>query len=120
MCVNAAGATVWDRRPVATNASPKGRMQARGVPYGTVLFWEDGITLGSSDIRGMRIGADGSLGPAVRPSPDLNGDGSINGADLGVLLTAWSGEPGESSADMNADAGVDGADLGQLLTAWQE
>jgi hypothetical protein len=68
----------------------------------------------------MRIGADGSLGPAVRPSPDLNGDGSINGADLGVLLTAWSGEPGESSADLNADAGVDGADLGQLLTAWQE
>jgi hypothetical protein len=120
MCVNAAGATVWDRRPVATNASPKGRMQACGVPYGTVLFWEDGITLGSSDIRGMRIGADGSLGPAVRPSPDLNGDGSINGADLGVLLTAWSGEPGESSADLNADAGVDGADLGQLLTAWQE
>jgi hypothetical protein len=37
-----------------------------------------------------------------------------------VLLTAWSGEPGESSADLNADAIVDGADLGQLLTAWQE
>ena len=120
MCVNAAGATVWDRRPVATNASPKGRMQAHGVPYGTILLWEDGITQGSSDIRGMRIGADGSLGPAVRPSPDLNGDGSINGADLGALLAAWSGEPGESPADLNADGVVDGADLGGLLTSWAD
>jgi hypothetical protein len=120
MCVNAAGATVWDRRPVATNASPKGRMQAHGVPYGTILLWEDGITQGSSDIRGMRIGADGSLGPAVRPSPDLNGDGSINGADLGALLAAWSGEPGESPADLNADGVVDGADLGGLLASWSE
>jgi len=119
MCVNSGGATVWNRRPVATNMSPKGRMQAYGVPYGTVLLWEDGITQGSSDIRGMRIGSDGSLGPALRPSADLNGDGTIDGADLGALLTAWSGEPVESPADLNADGGVDGADLGALLTLWQ-
>jgi hypothetical protein len=118
MCVSPTGATVWNRRPIASNVSPKGRMQAHGVPYGTILLWEDGITQGTSDIRGMRIGSDGSLGPAVRPSPDLNGDGQVDGADLGLLLTAWSGEPGESPADLNADGVVDGADLGELLTAW--
>ncbi|MBM4115655.1 MAG: hypothetical protein FJ252_07250 [Phycisphaerae bacterium] len=66
----------------------------------------------------MRIGSDGSLGPALRPSADLNGDGTIDGADLGALLTAWSGEPVESPADLNADGGVDGADLGLLISLW--
>jgi uncharacterized protein (DUF2141 family) len=46
---------------------------------------------------------------------DLNGDGVVNGADLGILLTGW----GTSGAgDLNGDGVVDGADLGILLTAW--
>jgi len=118
MCVAPDGATVWNRRPVATNASPKGRMQAHGVPYGTVLLWEDGITQGSSDVRAMRLHKDGTLGPAPRPSPDIDGDGTVGGADLGLLLSAWSPFPLESVADLNADGTVGGADLGLLLTAW--
>jgi len=49
---------------------------------------------------------------------DLNGDGVVDGADLGELLTQWgkSGAPG--SADLNGDGIVDGADLGILLAAW--
>jgi len=46
---------------------------------------------------------------------DLNGDGVVDGADLGVLLGGW-GQPGV--ADLNADGTVDGADLGALLGAW--
>jgi len=46
---------------------------------------------------------------------DLNGDGVVDGADLGVLLSAWGGAGG---ADLNGDGVIDGADLGILLSAW--
>ena len=46
---------------------------------------------------------------------DLNGDGHVDGADLGLLLAGW-GAPG--IADLNGDGNVDGADLGLLLAAW--
>ncbi len=50
---------------------------------------------------------------------DATTDGQVDGADLGLLLTAWgtngSANPG---TDCNADGTVDGADLGLLLTAW--
>ena len=46
---------------------------------------------------------------------DLNADGRIDGADLGVLLAGWGGS---GAADFNGDGKVDGADLGQLLAAW--
>lgn len=55
------------------------------------------------------------LDPAT-PTPDLNGDGEVNGADLGILLAAWGRGP--SPADLNEDGIVDGADLGVLLAAW--
>jgi len=47
---------------------------------------------------------------------DLNGDGAVDGADLGLLLGDWGA--GESPADLNGDGVVDGADLGLLLGAW--
>jgi agmatine/peptidylarginine deiminase len=50
-------------------------------------------------------------------SGDLDGDGSVGGADLGVLLGAWGPCPG-CPADLDGDGTVDGADLGLLLTAW--
>jgi len=46
---------------------------------------------------------------------DLNGDGTVDGADLGILLGQWGGA---GSADLNGDGVVDGADLGILLAAW--
>lgn len=46
---------------------------------------------------------------------DLNGDGAVNGADLGLLLGAWGGR---GPADLNGDGVVDGADLGLILGAW--
>ena len=46
---------------------------------------------------------------------DLNGDGVVNGADLGLMLAAW-GTTGPG--DLNGDGVVGGADLGLLLAAW--
>ena len=47
---------------------------------------------------------------------DLNGDGVVNGDDLGIMLGAWG--PGTGPADLNLDDTVDGNDLGILLGAW--
>jgi len=51
---------------------------------------------------------------------DLDGDGVVNGADLGILLNAWGDCPskGDCPADINGDGVVDGADLGVLLNNW--
>lgn len=48
---------------------------------------------------------------------DLNGDGAINGADLGILLGTW-GPCDGCDADLDGDGVVNGADLGTLLAAW--
>lgn len=56
-----------------------------------------------------------SLVPAA--DPDLSGDTTIDGFDMGQLLTAWGYNPG-NSADLDANGTVDGGDLGLLLEAW--
>jgi len=53
--------------------------------------------------------------PGEGSTADLNGDGVVNGADLGILLGAWGGG---GPADLNGDGIVNGADLGILLGAW--
>ena len=46
---------------------------------------------------------------------DLDGDGNVNGSDLGLLLANWGGV---GIGDINEDGIVDGGDLGLLLAAW--
>ena len=58
--------------------------------------------------------------PAHHPA-DLNADGRVDGADLGLMLGAWGACPSPPAAcasDLNASGAVDGADLGLLLGAW--
>ncbi|MDZ4828584.1 MAG: dockerin type I repeat-containing protein [Phycisphaerae bacterium] len=53
---------------------------------------------------------------AAAPCPaDLNGDGAVDGADLGSLLGNWGGA---GTGDINSDGTVNGADLALLLGAW--
>jgi hypothetical protein len=47
---------------------------------------------------------------------DLNGDGIVNGLDLGLMLSAWGASGGP--ADLNNDGIVNGLDLGILLSNW--
>jgi len=50
------------------------------------------------------------------PCPaDLDGNGIVDGPDLGALLSQW-GDNG--SADLNGDGVVGAADLGAMLAAW--
>lgn len=46
---------------------------------------------------------------------DLNGDGSVDGSDLAILLNQWGGS---GNADLDGDGSVGGGDLAILLNAW--
>lgn len=52
--------------------------------------------------------------PPVCPA-DLNNDGTVNGADLGLLLGNWAGS---GIGDIDGNGFVDGSDLGRLLGVW--
>lgn len=47
---------------------------------------------------------------------DVNGDGSVDGADLAIVLSAWGSDL--PTADVNGDGNVDGTDLAVVLSAW--
>ena len=52
--------------------------------------------------------------------PDLDGNATVDGADLGLLIGAWGPCPsgGLCIADIDNNGTVDGADLGLLISAW--
>ena len=63
--------------------------------------------------------ADTGQSALVRLTPitsgaDLDGDGVVAGADLGVLIGSW----GDGIADLDGDGVVGGSDLGVLLGKW--
>jgi hypothetical protein len=85
----------------------------------------DLATVGLPAIRFVRIVNDaGDTTPeidaiadvaAAGPRGDLDGDGTVGGADLGLLLAAWGGS---GPADLDGDGVVGGGDLGLLLAAY--
>ena len=121
------------------------RMLAAGgfVPAAKTLLWQRGFPF--SNFEGMALGpplADGRrslllvsddgggvggqnqrlLALAVRAfleAPcDLDGSGTVDPADLGLLLAAWGPALDPHPADVNQDCAVDGLDLGAVLAAW--
>ena len=91
--------------------------------------WDDEVLSEISKIKGSDFEAvdvsslivdpdSGQAGVGRSPLGDLDGDGDVDGADLGLLLGAW-GASGPSPADLDGDGDVDGADLGLLLGAWE-
>jgi hypothetical protein len=49
---------------------------------------------------------------------DINGDGRVDGTDLGNMMVTWGTAAPGTPADLNADGVVNSADLGALLGAW--
>jgi hypothetical protein len=84
-------------------------VQYRGA-FGATENWLCGWT--AADAYGMNVappaGCDAN-------TADLNSDGVVGGADLGILLGKW-GQAG--SGDLNSDGVIGGADLGILLGKW--
>ena len=93
-----------------------------GAEDGT--YTDTGIILTSDeDIPGetthqLSLTIEVEVGASSDPA-DINGDGEVNGADLGILLASWGPCPPPCPADINGDGVVNGADLGLLLAAWK-
>lgn len=69
----------------------------------------------SWDYGGPEGAAGGTLAVPVECLSDLNGDGDVDAADLGLLLAGW-GLGG--ATDINGNGTTDAADLGLVLAAW--
>ena len=57
------------------------------------------------------------LGEELGCDGDLNSDGIVDAADLGLLISGW-GAIGDDSRDLTGDSVVDAADLGLLIAFW--
>jgi hypothetical protein len=104
-----ANAGEWVERSFSVAAfvptGPTVRVRFRAADFGNDSTVEAGIDDFRLDAYACDLG-----NPA-----DLDGDGLVNGADLGLLLSNW----GTSDfGDLNGDGIVGGADLGLLLAAW--
>jgi hypothetical protein len=79
----------------------------------------DGIVDYGQILRGERPDANTNGVPdGCECIADLNDDGVVQGADLGLMLAAWGSVPAGVAADINRDGAVDGNDLGLLLAGW--
>jgi len=58
--------------------------------------------------------------PPLGQEGDLNGDGCVDQADLGILLGDWGCTGGDCPGDADGDGDTDHSDLGVLLAHWGE
>ena len=89
-----------------------------GTERVTVTF-SDGVSGCVPSGALMKIDVDSiDCEPADVPG-DLDGDGTVGGSDLGLLIASWGvcGTP-DCPGDLNGDGRVDGADLGLLFGHW--
>ena len=75
-----------------------------------------GTTIGFFCVPHCSFGMTGTIvvGEVADPA-DLDGDGSVGGADLTILLGAWGGR---GPADLDGNGSVGAEDLAILLAAW--
>jgi hypothetical protein len=74
----------------------------------------------ADNIDGAFLDEGGNAVCPSEPDADLNGDGVIDGGDLGLLLANWGTNKLSAAEDLNNDGDVNGADLSILLAAWSE
>ncbi len=102
-----AGAWVYKSFKIADYVTPTAQMRmrfiARDLAGGSI------VEAGVDDVKVLGYDCTSSI------PGDFNGDGIVDGADLGTLLSGW-GQPGVT--DLNGDGATDGADLGIFLGFW--
>ena len=124
-------ANIWSfRYNAATNT--KTEFQNRNATLGTsaeggvvnqvVAFGEDAngelyiADHGGQIYKIIPASGDGTCTPPL--VGDLDGNGTVNGADLGLLLAGWGACGTPCPADLDGNGQVNGADLGLLLANW--
>jgi len=107
----------WQPIPMTPLAGDQYEGDLPPAPAGaTIEYYIEAAASGGPATFHPTTGPDDPLTLRVDAPADLNDDGVIDGADLGVLLGAWGST--YAPADLNADGVIDGADLGILLGAW--
>jgi len=99
-----------------------------GVAYGGIAMLGstiapismDSTTVCDNIPRPNMLGAYSNLGgnTICDCAGDLNVDGVVNGADLGLMLSSWGFCGTTCPYDLNNDGKVNGGDLGLLLSGW--
>ena len=92
---------------VTPTSSMQLRFTARDLNAGSV------IEAGVDNVRVFGTVCDTTPGP---PPCDINNDGTVNGGDLGILLSAFNTD--NELADLDQSGTVDGGDIGLLLACW--
>jgi hypothetical protein len=93
------------------------RVCGNSAPSTPQIFVADGGAW--HDLTDSCVVDDCNACPEDSPCPaDLNLDGVVNGADLGIALASWGACKGGCAADLDASGSVNGADLAILLAAW--
>lgn len=106
---------VWTNISICTAVSDHYPLLGIDMDTEAVFVWNDDRS-SNEDIYGQNIQLDGTLGGSGC-TEDLNGDGKVNGEDLGLFLVQW-GVCMECVADFTDDGVVNGADLGLMMVAW--
>lgn len=103
--------------PVATEAQI---LQVLGDLKGIFIHTEWRTGPDDTSLDNVVLGSCAGAADAAACRADINGDGHVNGADLGLLLGSWGAcaQPADCAADLNEDGVVNGADLGVLLGNW--
>jgi len=83
------------------------------------LRWTMGPTDGGWRYCGWNID-DVEIWAVLAMPGDLNGDGCVGHADLGILLADWGCSGGGCPGDCDGDGDTDHGDLGILLAHWGE
>ena len=116
---NDGDAIVWNTSEYATNED------ANAIRWGTMYnfyFTCDVAPVdGSASLEVFRTNSSVTASdikvPGGASNPfDLDGNGCVNGGDVGIFITQW-GQSG-GFADFNGDGIVDSGDLGGLIAAW--
>jgi hypothetical protein len=117
----ATGAVLWNS-DLALGQEPIETMAARTVRSSSVagvyVVWQPVATSGAVGFGYAMTATVGGSGSCIG---DLDGSGSVDGADIAKLLVGWGAcpvAPPACIADLNGDAAVDGQDMALLLAHW--
>ncbi len=121
------GGTWADVTATAVSNAPCTGAQSHAIIEWSADCNSDGIVDFGQIQAGALVDADGNNIPDCCQSSqgcdscpaDVNGSGSVTGADLAAVLSLWGTDGGKfSRADVNGDGLINGADLAEVLNAW--